>query len=91
MQDYMVLFFFALFFTIVSWTCSFIIFRKMRFEGFGVSDLWNPTGKMFRRYVQEAKRRNWSMLPVYIPLGLLALYGGYFFYVVFERLRDMYR
>lgn len=83
-------FFLALPFTVVCWVCSLIILRKMRFDGFGISDLWNPTGKLYRRYVQEAKRRNWSLLPVYIPAILGTLFFCYSVVAVVLVLRDTF-
>ena len=50
----------------------------MRSEGFSVSDLWDPTGNLYYCYVQEAKRRNWSLLPLYIPAVLGILFFCYF-------------
>jgi hypothetical protein len=84
-------FFFGSVFTVVGWVCSLKILRKMRFEGFGISDLWNPTGRMYRRYVQEAKHRNWSLLPVYIPAILGTLFFCYFLIVVVVVLRESWR
>jgi ABC-type Mn2+/Zn2+ transport system permease subunit len=77
----MSLFFLALLFIVSGWVSSFIILRKMRFYGYGISDLWSPTG-MYRHYFQEAKRREWSRLPVYIPAVLGTLFFIYFFAVV---------
>ncbi len=67
------LFLFACVFVVVSWVAAVIILNKMKFDGFSVSDLWNPTGELYRRYVREAKRRNWSLLPIYVPFLLLAI------------------
>lgn len=85
-----VAFFFASVFTIVGWVCSLIILRKMRFDGFGISDLWSPTGKLYRRYVQEAKRRDWSLLPVYLPAILGILFFCYFVVAVVLVLREAF-
>ena len=69
-------FFFGLLYALVGGVCSLNILRKMRSRGFGVSDLWDPTGKLYRGYVQEAKLQKWSLLPLYIPavLGVLLFY-----------------
>ena len=68
-------FFFGLLYALVGGVCSLNILRKMRSRGFGVSDLWDPTGKLYRGYVQEAKLQA-SHLPLYIPavLGVLLFY-----------------
>ncbi|HKV82062.1 MAG TPA: hypothetical protein VJP02_28195 [Candidatus Sulfotelmatobacter sp.] len=71
-------FFVGSLFALVGSVSSVQILRKMRSEGFGVSDLWDPTGKLYRRYVQEAKLRNWSLLPLYIPALLGVLFFCYF-------------
>jgi disulfide bond formation protein DsbB len=85
-----VAFFLALPPTVAGWVCSLKILHKMRFDGFGTSDLWNPTGKMYRRYVQEAKRHNWSLLPVYIPAILFIPFFCYFLVAVILVLRDTF-
>jgi disulfide bond formation protein DsbB len=78
----MVGFFVGLLFALVGCVCSLKILRKMRSEGFGVCDLWDPTGKLYRRYVQEAKLHNWSLLPLYIPGVLGVLFFCYFLIAV---------
>jgi hypothetical protein len=77
-------------FTVAAWVCSLKILDRMKFEGFGISDLWNPTGEMYRRYVQEAKRRDWSLLPVYIPAILFIPFFCYFVVAVVLVLRDAF-
>lgn len=76
--------------TVAGWVCALKILHKMRFEGFGTSDLWNPTGKLYRRYIEEAKRRDWSLLPVYIPAILGTLFFCYFLVVIVVVLRDAF-
>ena len=66
-------FVFGLLIALVGLGCSLKILSKMRSEGFGVSDLCDPTGKLYFRYAQQAKRRNWSLLPLYIPAALIVL------------------
>ena len=80
----------ALPFSMVGWVCALLILRKMRFDGFGISDLWSPTGRLYRRYIQEARRRNWSLLPIYIPAMLGALFFCYFVVAVVLVLRDAF-
>jgi hypothetical protein len=85
-------FFFGSLFTVVGWVCSLMILRKMRLDGFGIWDLWNPirADKLYRGYVQEAKRRNWSLLPVYIPAILGTVFFCYFLVAVVLVLRDTF-
>ena len=80
-------FFLGSLFAVVGWVCSLKILLKMRSEDFGISDLWSPTGKLYRRYAQEAKRGNWSMLPLYIPAVLGILVFCYFLIAVALTLR----
>jgi hypothetical protein len=77
-------------FVIAAWVCSLIILRKMRFDSFGISDLWslNPWDNLYIRYIQEAKRRNWSMLPVYIPATLGTVFFCCFVVLVVLGLRQ---
>ena len=80
-------FLFGSLFAFVGCVCSLKILRKMRSEGFGVSDLWNPNGKLYRRYVQEARLHNWSLLPLYVPAILGVLFFCYFLIAVTLALR----
>lgn len=77
-------------FAIVAGVCSLMILRKMRLDGFGIWDLWSPTGEMYRRYVKEAKHRGWSLQPVYIPAIMGTLFICYFVVLVVLVLRDTF-
>ena len=58
---------------LVALLCSLKILSKLRPEGFGISDICGLTGRLYFRYAQEAKRRNWSLLPLYFPPALVVL------------------